>query len=49
MKMGVGGRRVGREREERGRKEKIRKKGKEEKKIWMPSKFEYQINNNFLV
>ena len=36
MKMGVGGRRVGREREERGRKEKIRKKGKEEKKYGCP-------------
>ena len=47
MKMGVGGRRVGREREERGRKEKKKREGR--KKIWMPSKFEYQINNNFLV
>lgn len=36
--MGVGGRRVGREREERGRKEKIRKKGKEEKNYGCPVK-----------
>ena len=40
---------MGREREERGRKDKNKKKKgrKERRKIWMPSKFECQINNNF--